>query len=91
MTLQEVETDLNKSVAVSSKETIVGQAQFELSDGRTLGLKITGNFGTSKAGNDMFRIVSNKVTDDKTGREYQLRGYLMCPVKGKAIAEPSDD
>jgi hypothetical protein len=82
MTLEVVATDLSKSVSTeSSSERIDGQAQFELSDGRTLGLKISGNFRVSKAGNDMFAIVSNKVLDNVTGREYQIRGYLMCPVK----------
>lgn len=82
MTLEQVKTDLSKSVKeVSTSERIDGQAQFELSDGRTLGLKISGQFRVSKAGNDMFAIVSNKVVDSITGREYQIRGYLMCPIK----------
>ena len=82
MALVKVQTDLSKSVeAKTETEKIDGQAQFELSDGRTIGFTITGNFGKSGAGNDMFRIVSNQVLDSKTGRTYQVRGYLMCPIK----------
>ena len=65
---------------------ILGQAQFELPNGKTIGFSFEAPFRLSQLGNEMYVVVSKRAIDMTCNKQYQLRGYLMA-LPMRAIVE----